>query len=170
METTINNLKVISTARIRLKDLHTHEDGDGENLVWSCIVFLKGKRLGSVQDPGEEKPLSIEIDSIQQVAIVQALKEHGYQLNLEAASQIDASDTHEYLEQALPQMADEVEWFNKAKGLLKSNTLFRIKGDVDETFRVVLAPYSDKTQATLRQLYGDDLELILNTQLRGVVL
>lgn len=32
METTINNLKAISTARIRLKDLHTHEDGDGENL------------------------------------------------------------------------------------------------------------------------------------------
>lgn len=42
METTINNLKAISAARIRLKDLHTHEDGEGENLAWSCIVFLKG--------------------------------------------------------------------------------------------------------------------------------
>lgn len=170
METTINNLKAISTARIRLKDLHTHEDGDGENLAWSCIVFLKGKRLGSVQDPGEEKTLSIEIDSIQQVAMVKALKEHGYQLNLEAASQIDASDTHEYLEQALPQMADEVEWFNKAKPLLKSNTLFRIRGDEEGTFRLILALYNEKTEHALQSRFGDQLEAVLNNQLKGITL
>lgn len=168
METMLSNLNAISAARVRLRDLNMQEVPQG--IAWSCIVYLNGKRLGTIQDPGEDHPLTIGLEQSQVQALAGALKKQGYKLNAEAAGRIDVENDNEYLEQVLPQMADEVEWFNKAKGLLKSNTLFRIKGDVDETFRVVLAPYSDKTQATLRQLYGDDLELILNTQLRGVVL
>ena len=168
METMLSNLNAISAARIRLRDLNMQELPEG--IAWSCIVYLNGKRLGSIQDHGEDHPLTIGLDESQVQALAGALRKQGYKLNTEAAGRIDIDNDNEYLGQVLPQMADEVEWFNKAKGLLKSNTLFRIKGDVDETFRVVLAPYSDKTQATLRQLYGDDLELILNTQLRGVVL
>lgn len=163
----IESIKKVVAAGVALKKLKHMEGPDG--LIWSCDVYLSGKRLGSVLDDGNGGGLLFDIKNDDLAKLATALRAVDYPLNATGElGDLTPKTDHAYVEWVLPYIADNLESLKKTKRIAKTKTMFVLEGDVEGDYWVLKTLYTTDLAARLRETHGKALKCIVNEALVGL--
>jgi hypothetical protein len=136
---------------LTLKNLKYSAHLSEETDAFSASIYLRGKRVGNVQNIGQGGPNEYHwLD-----------REAGREIEAWASEQ-DTEYEFEKLDQILGSIANEVEELRWLKRNSKRNTLFMLKGEEKKGYRTVKAPYSPEVEAFIKKKYGEQVKTIIN--------
>lgn len=158
------NIKAIQTVGLTLKGFVETEIGCG--LAWSCKIYLKNKKIGSIGNSGDGSPTFTDLPGEIQNSIVKILKLCGYTLALRGPGHVveEPTDPKDWFVAAVSQMIDELARLRKLRRLAKTHLIVRQRFSADEFEFYKIAPSESSRARLIRQL-GDDLICFMNDEI-----
>ena len=139
---------------VELKAVKTAKHLSQETIAYSASIYVDGKRIGIVSNSGTGG--GNQYDWLNQKAA-----KVGLRLQIWAKDQKTEFE-YDKLDQIINDLADEFEERQAMRRKCKTHIMFRLKGDSEDEWRTIKAPYDDRAKAHMQKKYGDRIEVIAN--------
>lgn len=141
---------------LSLKNVKIHPDMSDETNCFSASIYLDGKKVGKASNSGRGGCNRYDWNS----------REVGEKIQKWASIQ-ETRYEFDKLDQIVDNLLYKWEEIKYLKKACKTKTLFRLKGDREDTWRTVKAAWSQAVHDFMKKKYGDKIERIANLELES---
>lgn len=139
------------------------KNADGKALHWTASLVLRGQIVAKVlHDPGAESVLSADFMT---PAAAEMFQRHAAAVVPKIPSLADCEMSDDPAVLFLLGLAEATEHEDRIRRQIKTTTIFRLRGDQDDSYRRIDVPFGPTIEAGLRDRYGDQVEWIANQRL-----
>lgn len=139
---------------LSLSKIKIHPDMSQETNCFSATICLDGKPVGTVRNAGHGGCNFYDWTD----------REQGQKIQEWAKTQ-NTEFQFEQLDQVIDQLLAKGEENRQLKKWCKKQTVFRLKGDEKDKWRILKAPFDAKVKAQLVAKCGDKIERIANEEI-----
>jgi len=143
--------------RIQLKGLKTCNSQEG--IAFSANIYLDGKKLGQVLDAGNGGMIEYQLYD-KEIKALQAFANTLFEKGVDDKGHCGYSPKNDMLDYLVNFLVDDSRNVKKFNRMSKTKTLFRVKGDKKDEFRILSSAYSPKVKAYLLKEFKDQIEIV----------